>query len=292
MSIIIHLSNFFNLMFKSMLSLIKIFVLSDFFAIRFTKDDNHKQSVIILGNGPSLSKDLKKVKNINNFDLFAVNHFADHNLFTSLKPSYYCINAPELFLDESNVELADRRDMLFSNLSSKTNWDMTLFVVNSAKKYYRWQDMLSVNNKIKIIYYNNTPIDGFNFFKFFMWRNNIGLPAPHNVLIPSIIQSINLSYKKIFLLGVDHSWLNEIVVSDENIVLLNQKHFYDKFNSMHKPMTKDLNNSRKLHEVLHKFYYTFRGYHEIEKFSINYYVSVYNLTTGSYIDAFKRVESC
>ena len=292
MSIILHLYSFSNLIFKSILSLIKIFVLSNFSAIRFAKDFNHKKSVIILGNGPSLSIDLKKINNINNFDLFAVNHFADHNLFSSLKPRYYCINAPELFLDDSSVELANRRDVLFSNLSSKTNWNMTLFVINSAKKSYRWQDIISENNNIKIRYYNNTPIDGFNFFKFFLWRNNFGLPAPHNVLIPSIIQSINLSYKKIFLLGVDHSWLNEIFVTDENVVLLNQKHFYDQLKSKHMPMSKDLNSSRKLHEVLQKFYYTFRGYHEIAKFSSNYHVVVYNLTAGSYIDAFKREESC
>ena len=93
-------------------------------------------------------------------------------------------------------------------------------------------------------------------------------------------------------MGVDHSWLNEIFVTDENVVLLNQKHFYDQLKSKHMPMSKDLNSSRKLHEVLQKFYYTFRGYHEIAEFSSNYHVVVYNLTAGSYIDAFKREESC
>lgn len=292
MSILLHLQNFLSLNFQTILSLIKICVLSDVFKFKLSKSTDQKKDMIILANGPSLKTDLDKISNINDYDLLAVNHFAEDILYNTLKPSYYCINAPELFLDVSSVEVEKRRDTLFFNLYSKTSWNLTLFVINNSKNHYKWKNIISDNSNIKIQYYNNTPINGFRFFKFFSWRNNIGMPPPHNVLIPSIIQSINLNYKRILLVGVDHSWLNEIAVTEDNLVLLNQKHFYDRSTSKHMPMIKDSNNIRKLHEILHKFYFTFKGYHQIEDFANNYNVSIFNLTSGSYIDAFKRLEKC
>ena len=98
--------------------------------------------------------------------------------------------------------------------------------------------------------------------------------------------------------GADHSWLQEIFVDDDNEVLLSQKHFYDKQAAKQKhyrdmsvaqPMYRGGSaQSRKLHEVLEKFYYTFRSYWTLRKYAESKAIEVINITPNSYIDAFKK----
>lgn len=270
------------------MSLIKLFFLSNLMRFRFPKKNISNRELLILGNGPALIKDINEINNLNSYDKLAVNHFAESVLYCELKPSYYCINAPELFLDSSDDETEKRRDILFNSLVLKTSWNITLLVINAARKESKWKNIIAMSPNIKVTYYNTNPFDGFKFVKYFIWRYNLGLPAPHNVIIPSIILAINENYKVINLLGVDHSWLKEIIVQDDNLVLLNQKHFYDHKESKLEPMRKGITHSRKLHEILHKFYHAFKGYHEIEDFALAQNVQIYNLTSESYIDAFKR----
>jgi hypothetical protein len=126
------------------------------------------------------------------------------------------------------------------------------------------------------------------------------MPRPHNVLIPSLILSINMKFSNIYVCGADHSWLKEIYVDNENEVLLSQKHFYDKqaqkqsdYRDMAVPQPMyhgGSNNKRKLHEVLEKFYYTFRSYWKIKSLAESQAVKIYNITPISYIDAFDRLD--
>ena len=88
-------------------------------------------------------------------------------------------------------------------------------------------------------------------------ENGWGMPRPHNVLIPSIILSMRMGFKKIYLAGADHSWLKEIFVSEDNEVFLTQKHFYDEKKAEARTMDKLGKGSRKLsnEELLNRDYY-------------------------------------
>jgi len=94
-------------------------------------------------------------------------------------------------------------------------------------KNKEWQPLLAGNPHIKLYVYNTTPIEGFQVFCNWIFRKGWGVPRPHNVLIPSIAMGLRLPFKKIYLAGADHSWLPEITVTDDNVVLMHQKHFYD-----------------------------------------------------------------
>jgi hypothetical protein len=117
------------------------------------------------------------------------------------------------------------------------------------------------------------------------------MPRPHNVLIPSIMIALSLGFKKIFLFGADHSWLKDIWVDEENNVLLQQKHFYDIDKAKPRHMDYLGKGKRKMHEVLIKFYHSFKGYFEIDAYGKNQGKTIYNCTPGSYIDAFDRLSS-
>jgi hypothetical protein len=100
--------------------------------------------------------------------------------------------------------------------------------------------------------------------------------------------SINLGYKNIYLFGADHSWLKDIHVDENNLVLLTQKHFYNEKSARPKPMTNTGKGVRKLHEVLKKFQITFKNYFLIEEYSRKKNSLIFNSTKNSYIDAFER----
>lgn len=244
---------------------------------------------IIMGNGPSLNKSLTEFEvSLGNYTLICVNHFAESPVYKKLKPEIYVLNAPEMWLNDVEPYYYEKGEKLFDAIRKNTDWEMNLFIPYSAKKHGRWQKSLMQNKRIKVHFFNSTPVEGYQWFRYSCYRNYLGMPRPHNVLIPSIMISLFLNFRKIYLFGTDHSWMKDIWVTEENEVLLNQKHFYDEDTSRAKPMDKLGKGKRKLYEVLQKFVYAFYGYFEIEAFSKTKGQDIINCTEGSYIDAFQR----
>lgn len=273
----------------TILSVLKIAILSKFF-IRFPKDCKQFESCIILGNGPSLKHSLKELgEAIEGKDLICVNYFGETPYYTTLKPSIYVLIAPEMWMDDVDENYYLQGEKLFKTIADKTSWKLTLFIPIGAKKYTRWQNILRKNPGITVSYFNTTPIEGFESFVFYCLKKNLGMPRPHNVLIPSLVISLNLGYKITYLLGADHSWMKDMWVSDNNEVLLTQKHFYDEGSAKPLPMTKLGKGSRKMHEVLIKFVHAFKAYFTLEAYSRSRDLKIINATPDSYIDAFARL---
>jgi len=244
---------------------------------------------IILGNGPSLLKSIESNREIlADYQLICVNHFAEHSLYQELKPGLYVMAAPENWMDDVEPYYLEKGRKLFEAITNNTHWHIQLFIPFSAKKFKSWQDLIVRNKNISIKYFNVTPIEGFKFFRYFCYKQFLGMPRPHNVLIPSIMIALSLGFKKIFLFGADHSWLKDIWVDDENNVLLQQKHFYDHDKAKPRHMDYLGKGKRKMHEVLIKFYHSFKGYFEIDAYSRSRGKIIYNCTPESYIDAFER----
>ena len=246
---------------------------------------------MILGNGPSLTRDLHEHRNfLTAKDIICVNHFPSTDFYTKLKPAIYITGAPDLWLDDIDEQFILQSKILFNNIANKTTWPMEFYIPYEAKKHMRWQNQIAHNKNIQIHYYNNVPIEGWRWFKFTCFNLTWGMPRPHNVMIPSLMISIWKGYKRIYLLGADHSWLSEISVTDENEVLINQKHFYDAQSSVGKPLDKRGKGKRNLSELLHKFTTAFASYFEIKAFAKKKNVTILNATKGSFIDAFDRIK--
>ena len=176
---------------------------------------------------------------------------------------------------------------LFNTLAEKTKWKLKFFISTEAKKHKRWQEILGKNKNIEIIYINLTPIEG---FKKFMYRNfdkARGMPRPHNIMIPAIFTALRLQAKNILLAGVDHSWLKELHVNNENKVLVYNQHFYEKET---KAKQFDYGGQRyvKLHEILYTLSEAFKSYHILKEYADYKQTEIFNLTENSFIDAFNR----
>lgn len=249
---------------------------------------NIKEPVIILGNGPSLKSSLEKdTAFLKKSVLMSVNFFANTPYYIQLKPKFYVLNGPEFWLPDVDEVHITNRNELFDNLNRLTDWPINLFIPHEAKKHMKWEHVID-NKNFSIHYFNKTPVEGFDFLNFFYWKHQLGMPRPHNVLIPAILLCIKMKFKKIHLIGADHSWLKHLIVDHNNVARLSYEHFYDQKNSKAEIMKKYGQGRRTLPEILEKFLYSFKGYHELEKLARHLNVDIYNSTTDSMIDAFRR----
>jgi hypothetical protein len=287
---ILSIQSFLKKLGQTIESIVRILLLSRLVA-KFDVKKKTSDAVIIMGNGPSLLQDITEYKEfLAGKDLVCVNHFPKTELYQQLQPATFVTAAPDLWLDHIDEKFVKQSRQLFEQIFLKTSWPLAFFIPFEAKKHKRWQKQLKGNKNITINYYNNTPIEGWDSFKNTCFNFRLGMPRPHNVMIPSIMISIALQYKKIFLLGADHSWLSEISVTEKNEVLINQKHFYDMDSSVGQPLDKRGIGKRTLPELLHKFTTAFSSYFEIERYTSFKNVRVFNATRKSFIDAFERVK--
>ncbi|MCF6366841.1 MAG: hypothetical protein L3J35_11630 [Bacteroidales bacterium] len=288
MYIITTIQQFLNNLNKTLVSIIKIVLLSK--VSKFPKNKLGSDSCIILGNGPSLKSTVETNPNfIKNKTLIAVNHFAETELYSNLKPEIYILSAPEMWKEDVEVYHKNKGKKLFEAISKNTNWNIKLFILHSVKKNKSRMDELKKNSNISIFYFNPTGIEGFNKFCFYCFAKGFGIPRPHNVLIPSLIISIMFKFSTIFIAGADHNWIKNIYVTRENKVLLTQKHFYDEKTAKPRTMDKMGKGERKLHEILEKFVISLKGYFIIGKFAKKNKIKIYNITPDSYIDAFEKL---
>jgi hypothetical protein len=274
---------------KSIISFLKVALLSKFFT-DIKKVQRPHDCCVILGNGPSLNDSITGNKKfLQDKDLFCVKSFPLTKYYLELKPVYYINSAPESYMENVPEQIRQKNQFLYDTIGQQTTWKMTFFIPHHAKKSSYWKNEISKNKNITVVYFNTTPVDGLRKANHLFYRMNLGMPRPHNVLIPTILLALNIGYKEIYLLGADHSWLPEISVDENNRVLVNQKHFYDEEISEPKPMHKLGKGERRLHEVLIKFIYTFRGYFNLKYYAETLSVRIFNATPGSYIDAFDRI---
>ncbi len=249
----------------------------------------HK-NCLILGNGPSLTKLLDDgFDKIKDKDIVAVNFFWKSDYFAEIKPRFYLINSLNYWNSDFTDYNADGRKQTFKQIAKIVDWKMYLLIPAFARRKKAWKKELNANKNIKIIYFNQTPIEGFKWFRNLFLHLNWGMPRPHNVLIPSIKNMIDFNYSEIYIAGADHNWLSEVKVTDDNVVLLKQIHFYDKKNDLN-TMPDGRNGVKPLHDVLLKFAYSFRGYHDLKQYAVSKEINVYNVTKGSFIDAFEKVK--
>jgi hypothetical protein len=247
--------------------------------------------LLILGNGPSLNETLATESEwIQFYDLLAVNNAACHEQFEVLKPRFYLLNAVTYFqVDEELNELyIGFNRNLYKNLHIKTTWKMILLVPFQAKKCKAFCELLSSNPNLEAAYFNQTPIEGLRYWSHLGYRKGWGMPRPHNVLIPCIMVGIRLGYQGIAVVGADHSWLSDLTVNESNEALLRHVHYYDTEGSKPMKMEDRIQQPRKLHEIIQKFYLSFEGYWLIKEYAERRKIRIINASKISMIDAFER----
>lgn len=290
MSILLCIQSFIVGLIQTKLSAIRILLQSNFIGI--VQQETQTKPLLILGNGPSLNDTLKinPGATLQGFDLMAVNAAACSDQFSALQPNLYILNAVTYFQNDSELSpfYIQAKHDLFEALKEKTRWEMTLLVPFRAKKSTDFQQLTTSNSNLKVRYFNQTPVEGLNFWSHRWYNLGWGMPRPHNVLIPGIMTGIRLGYKTIAIVGADHSWLADLSVNDNNEALLRHVHYYATDGTQPMKVEDRIDRPRKLHEIIHKFYLSFKGYWQIKSYANKKQVSIINASSVSMIDAFDR----
>lgn len=270
-------------------SLAKVLIHSKFKTEIPSLAEKKTKSLIILGNGPSLNQTISKYSHIlKKADLLCVNAFSLSSDFEIFQPKYYVIADPQFWKKNPIEGMDDFCNSIIQAIIEKTSWPLILFTPFESAKYTNVK-RLAVNQNVKIVYYNKTSVSGFSGFRNFFFKKNIGIPRAQNVLIPSLILGINMSYPKIFITGADHSWHENLEIDDKNQLCIRDEHFYDKEKVSLRPI-KDIVTGKTIHfhEQLKAMAITFELYFVIQEYASFQKRAIYNASEKSFIDAFIR----
>lgn len=276
------ISDFISKLCQSLLSMVKI-VLQSNWRTRLPRPADSSE-IVILGNGPSLNDTIAQSPDfLKSRQMLAVNFAACAEQFMTLKPEYYVLADPHFFrgFDQPNVV------RLWDTLTKRVDWDITLFIPAKFRKAAANITGLTDSRHVKVAYYNLTPIEGFAWLENMAFKTGLGMPRPRNVLIPSLMLALGMGFKTIWLAGADHSWTRTLSVDDNNCVVSIQPHFYKEDDKELKRVNTEYMRYP-LHQIMYSFYVAFRSYFTIYRYARHIGSEIFNITPGSFIDAFPR----
>ena len=239
-------------------------------------------TLIIMGNGPSLREAMEK-----DADVMAANELMSVNFapltpeFFQLRPAYHVLADDVFFASPRQGNVAEMWKAL-----QRVDWEMTLFM---PVKYRRNRDLRYIPPEVSFKFFNLTPVGGWKWLSRMLYNAGLGMPRPRNVLVPSIMMGIREGFKKIILIGADHSWSKTLWVTDKNVVVSVQPHFY-KDNEKERERVESLYKNIRLHQIYESFAIAFRSYFAVKDYAQSRGVEILNATPGSFIDAFARTQ--
>lgn len=263
---------------KTAKSLAKALLLSRRVSLKSAHPD---KPLIIMANGPSLRQTIDSSSDIlKKYPAMSVNFAPNTPDFFDLKPQYHIMADPLFFAANQPENIRT----LYENLA-RVGWELTLLIPNKHKK--NLPSEVTGNRNITIATFNFVGLDGFGPVRKLLYNSRLGMPRPRNVLIPALMCGIWLGFKKIYITGADHSWMQTISVDEANCVISVQPHFYKEDKGEQKRVDATYRNYR-LHEIVESFAIAFRSYHDLRRYTDSRGISIFNATPGSFIDAFER----
>ena len=249
---------------------------------------------IIIGNGPSLKHTLS-----NHLDffqgktVFCVNSFVESEYFEAIQPTFYVL-ADLIYWDRGCTPKrhAEYVEVVYRLLVQKVKKPMFLLLPIAARDWNWFQNMPKENPNITLAYFNNASISDSADVRHPLYLKNVAMPHVQTVLVAAVFFSLNLGFKKSYLVGADLSFTETIFVNKDNMVCIVDKHFYDKNDPAPIPFWSlpDESGIFKMDELLLAFSLMFKGFLELEAYAKFLNVKVYNASHKSYIDAFERYD--
>lgn len=262
----------------------KILLMSSF----IPKNPNTKMDrASILGNGPSLNESLKnQLEFINSTEIYCVNNFASYPIFEELKPENYILLDPAYFTyspTNNAHKIVEKTIYSFE----KTVWPMNIFLPTAAKKSFLVQTLRQIPS-IKIYYFNYTIVESFDWWDHLLFNAGMAMPQCQNILAAALFLGIKRKHKEVYLFGGDHSWHEDLVL-ENNEVVMKDAHFYSQ-NQHSRPLTSLPNTVNKMYKFFNSLAKAFYCYERLQKFAHFNKVKVFNASTKSYLDTFQKIQ--
>jgi len=248
------------------------------------------EECVVLGNGPSLNIDFEKVNNIRcTGDVWCVNQFAESTLYERIKPNNYVFADPSYWGEAESENMIKQRVLLFNHILNKTTWQLTIYAPFPAKRSF--EEIFGQAANISLHFYNCVPLFGAKIITRMLYGYGLGMPQVQNVLVAALFLSLRRGYKKIFILGADHSWHETFQLDEANRLCFRDQHFYG-VDAKLVPFTMggDEQTTFTMPEIFIALAKMFEGYWMIQEYSEYIGAEICNASSVTYIDAFRRVK--
>jgi hypothetical protein len=285
---LLKIQRFLESLYQALISLVRVFA-----RFRFRSDLNsikvHQKELLILANGPSLRADLDNFPGFfSDKPLMCVNQFVLSDDFDRLKPQYYVLLDIGFFVENTIPRVAAVREQVKEALIRKTTWDLLMLCPAEGRNSRFHRDLVASGIPIKFAFMNRTVVDGTKCVRHWLYRRQMGMPPPQNVLIGALMAGLGIGFKQIIILGADHSWHQGLEIGSDGKLVSAEHHFYDK-----KPWKVAVEHPETLqratlHDYFFNLYRTFRSYHLIREYADSRGVKIINASSVSFIDAFER----
>lgn len=244
------------------------------------------EKVAILGNGPSLAKELSAlVAKRNEYDFMAVNFFAEDERFEELKPAYYILSDPMFF---RATAMQQRVDALYRLLAERVSWPMTLYVQYYNPEKFDYRAALP-NDNIRIVPFHTTLYEGFSSVRHWLFKRGLGSANYGTVVQVGEYVALLLGYRRLELYGVDHTLFDGLVVDEQNRLCRRDSHYYDTAPVEPKPIMKKVPaEPYTVAEYLAEIAQLFRGHEILRDYAASLGAEIVNCTKCSLIDSYKR----
>ncbi len=247
-----------------------------------------KPTLLILGNGPSLAEELPALiahgEHLQK-DLLAVNFFAEDAQFEVVQPAYYVLSDPMFFRE--NVYRA-RVMSFYATLNAKVSWPMTLYVQFYNPEHFDYRAVLP-NPQIRIVRFHTQMYRGFRGVEFRLFQRGLGSANFGTVVQVGVYAALLLGYKRIELLGVDHTLLDGLSVDVENRLCRTISHYYDTQPAVPQPIFQKVPHAPYTMAIyLAEVAELFRGHEVLRDYAAWRGARIINRTRGSMIDAYER----
>lgn len=236
----------------------------------------------VLANGPSLLLELKELQSDALFlssPKIVANNFVSSAAFMELKPEFYCLADPAFYKKGTNNEKAK---VIIDEINNKTMWKMNLFV--PVEGYSIIQQQIS-NPQIHIHPISTILYMGYGRLKYRYYKRGIASPSFVNVTIMMEYILLNKGCKAIRLYGVDHTFFDGLMVDDNNIPCIHDKHFYG---DEYRPLRHYNGGYFTTAGWLMDKYLTFKEHENMRGYADYLGAKIINCTKCSLIDAYVR----
>ena len=285
---LLSVQRFLESLYKTLVSLLRV-LLRFRFRSGFRGTPIRKEELFILANGPGLKRDLEQYQALlKEKNLLVVNQFVLSNAFSELKPSRYVLLDIGFFLDRTIPRVIEVRNRLIEAFKEKTEWPLTLFVPAEGRNSVFHRELMASGKPFQFVFFNRTVAEGFTAFRHWIYRKNLGLPPPQNVLIGALMVALCDGFREIVVLGADHSWHLGLEVDMDGQLTSSENHFYDPKPwkvKVHHPETLE---QAGIHDYFFNLYRTFRSYRLIRAYADSRGAKIINASSVTFIDAFER----
>jgi hypothetical protein len=240
---------------------------------RSLKATQGSRLALVLGNGPSIAKlnpvEVSALQKVN-LDVFVVNWFPLSELAKSITPNFIVLSDPAM----APSKVSDLRcSQLWDYLSLHS--EIKIVVPTSWSRYLD----KDLNWTSRTIYFNDLGIEGLS--------KNINPTKPRGYLSLTVYKALAmasyLGYRDISILGVDNTMFQGLSVTQDNDLMLGDKHFYAK-------QRPDQNMTNFYPNGVADFFYDISLCFLHLRRCFGHLGNVYNLDGDSLVDCFSKLD--